>query len=110
MKIIALFIVGIFLSAANVFGQGCCLGGSGSPIAGGSSQGVLTEKQIEVSSNYQYWSSNIFMAKDHDTVRMFDALQSHYMYTRIAYGVTKKLTFSVETGYYINRRQIGLEN
>lgn len=105
-----LVFVSPFCFCVQIFAQGCCSGGSGSPIAGGSSQGVLVEKQIEISSNYQHLSSNVFMAKDHDTSRMFESLQSNYIYTRLAYGITKKLTFSIETGYYINRRQIGLGN
>ncbi len=110
LKTVKIFVLGIFLYSTNSFGQGCCSGGSGSPIAGGSSQGVLNEKQVEFSSNYQHVSSNVFMAQDHDTIRMFESLKSDYIYTRLAYGVTKKLTFSVETGYFLNRRQIGLEN
>lgn len=102
--------LGIVFTSSFSFGQGCCSGGSGSPIAGGSSQGVLLEKQVEFSSNYQRISSNVFMAQDHDTSRMFESLSSDYVYTRLAYGVTKKLTFSIETGYFLNRRQIGLEN
>lgn len=99
-----------FCTSLYSIGQGCCSGGSGSPIAGGSSQGVLSEKQIEISSNYQHVSSNTFMVKDHDTTRMFESLKSDYIYTRLAYGISKKLTFSVEAGYFLNRRQIGLEN
>lgn len=97
-------------SSFYMLAQGCCSGGSGSPIAGGSSQGVLIEKQIEISSNYQHMSSSLFMVKDHDTARMFEELRSDYIYTRLAYGLSKKLTFSIEAGYYLNRRQIGLEN
>jgi hypothetical protein len=96
--------------SGQVFSQGCCSGGSGSPIAGGSSQGVLNERQFEISSSFQYSSANKFMVEDHDTLRMFNELRSSYQYTRFAYGVTKKLTFSIEGGYYYNRMQIGLEN
>lgn len=96
--------------SSHFVAQGCCSGGSGSPIAGGSSQGVLQEKQLEFSSNFQYTSSNRFIAQNRDTVRMFENLSSNYIYTRIAYGVSKKLTFSLETGYFINKRQIELNH
>ena len=101
-------VITFICSAFHSFGQGCCSGGSGSPIAGGSSQGVLTEKQMEFSSNYQHTASNIFMVADHDTARMFESLKSDYIYTRLAYGLSKNLTFSIETGYFLNRTQIGL--
>lgn len=90
--------------------QGCCSGGGANPIAGGTSQGVLTEQQLEISTNYQYINSSKFFAKDSDTVPMFNTLASNYMYLRLAYGLTSKLTFSLESGYYLNRTMIGLEN
>ena len=99
-----------FCTTLYSIGQGCCSGGSGSPIAGGSSQGVLSENQIEISSNYQYVSSNTFMVKDHDTTRMFESLKSDYIYTRLAYGISKKLSFLVEVGYFLKGRKIGLDN
>lgn len=39
-----------FVFPNNSFSQGCCSGGSGSPIAGGVSQGVLQEGQMEFGS------------------------------------------------------------
>lgn len=103
-----LIFLAAFGLAMHAHGQGCCSGGSGSPIAGGSSQGVLLERQMEISSNYQHTASHLFMVADHDTARMFESLKSDYIYTRFAYGLSSKLTFSVETGYYLNRTQIGL--
>lgn len=93
---------------SNAYSQGCCSGGSSSPIAGGASQGVLQERQVEIAANYQYLSSSKFMVKDRDTVSLFDNLYSNYLYTRLAYGVTDKLTMSVESGYFFNKTQIGL--
>ncbi len=93
-----------------VFSQGCCSGGSASPIAGGTSQGVLNDKQLEIASNFQHLNSNRFFAKDHDTVSLFNNLSSNYLYFRLAYGLTTKLTMSLETGYYLHRTMIGLQN
>ncbi len=107
MRFIIFTAVLLFASAA-VFAQGCCSGGSGSPIAGGASQGVLLDRQMEISSNFQYIGSDKFKAKDKDTARLFDSYSSRYLYTKIAYGVTKDLTVSVESGYFINKTQIGL--
>ena len=97
-----------FIFSTVVYSQGCCSGGSGSPIAGGASQGVLQDRQVEVSANYQYMSTNKFYVKDRDTVSMFDNLSSNYLYFRLAYGLTKNLTMSVESGYFINKTQIGI--
>ena len=95
----------LFNHLANA--QGCCSGGSGSPIAGNVSQGVLNEHQMEVALSYQYQLSNKFKALDKDTVQLFDKLSSHFLYTRMAYGLTEKLTFSAELGYFLNKTQIG---
>lgn len=92
-----------------MFAQGCCSGGSASPIAGGTSQGVLNEKQVEIATNYQWDSSNQFKAEDRDTVAMFSNLSNNYSYFRLAYGLSSKLTMSLESGYYINRTMIGLD-
>ena len=91
-----------------LYGQGCCSGGSGSPIAGGSSPGVLMAKQMEVGSSFQYINGNKFFARDHDTISLFDNFNSKYIYSRVAYGLTKELTVSVESGYFINKTEIGL--
>ncbi|HMR46108.1 MAG TPA: heavy metal-binding domain-containing protein [Bacteroidia bacterium] len=97
---------------SDAFSQ-CCAGGSGSPIAGGTSQGVLQEKQVEISTNFQFISTNKFYKKSSvapDSVRTFDGFKSTYEYFRVAYGITKNLTFSVESGYYYQKKEIGLNN
>jgi hypothetical protein len=69
--------------ANNSFAQGCCSGGSGSPIAGGASQGVLRERQFEIALNHQYLNTNRFLTRDKDTAELFDNLNSNYLYARI---------------------------
>jgi hypothetical protein len=96
------------LLSFDCYSQGCCSGGSGSPIAGGASQGVLLDRQMEISSNYQYINSHKFLTQDRDTTRLFDNYNSQYIYSKIAYGITKSLTLSVESGYFLNRTQTGL--
>lgn len=93
----------------QTFSQSCCSGGSGSPIAGGSSQGVLQERQVEIAPNYQYTGTNRFMVHDRDTAKLFDYLFTNYLYLRFAYGVTKKFTMSIESGYFFNKTQYGLK-
>lgn len=99
----------IFHTTSNMgFAQGCCSGGSGSPIAGGASQGVLLGRQMEIASSFQYFSSNRFLTEGRDTIQLFRDYNSKYIYTKLAYGATKDLTVSLETGYYLNRTQTGL--
>ena len=95
--------------SSNLFSQGCCSGGSGSPIAGGTSQGVLLDRQMEIATNYQYIGTNKFLYKNSDTAAQFDWFYSNYIYTRLAYGVSKNLTMSIESGYFINKTQFGLD-
>lgn len=94
----------------NVNSQGCCSGGSASPIAGGTSQGVLNENQVELALNNQLMNSHNFYAGNRDTTSLFNELSSNYFYLRAAYGLSKKLTLSLESGYFWRKRQIGLEN
>lgn len=35
-------------------------------------------------------------------------MSSHYLYTRVAFGLTERLTVSVEGGYFFSKREIGL--
>lgn len=87
----------------------CCAGGSGSPIAGGASQGVLLERQVELNTNFQFISTDKFYSKDsEDTAKSFDSFHSTYEYFRLAYGVSKNFTMSIESGYYFNKKEIGL--
>lgn len=108
MRCQLLSLITVFLSI-SAFSQGCCSGGSGSPIAGGASQGVLKERQMEIALNHQYLSTDKFMVRDKDTAALFDNLNSNYLYARLAYGITDKLTMSIESGYFINKTQYGLE-
>ncbi len=103
--LLALFVFVCF----KLSGQGCCSGGSGSPIAGGASQGVLQDRQMEISGNYQHIETYRFFSGDKDTAALFDSFKSNYLYLKVAYGITKDLTMSVESGYFINKTQIGLQ-
>ena len=97
----------IYFLPIKLRSQGCCSGGSGSPIAGGTSQGVLLDRQVEIGLNYQHIKTNKFFVKDKDTIPLFDKFTSNYLYFRLGYGITKDLTLSLETGYFINKTQVG---
>lgn len=102
------FIILIIL-CYNSFAQ-CCAGGSGSPIAGGASQGVLKERQVDINSNFQHVTTSKFLtghsAASH-TENYFKSFKSDYIYTRVGYGVTKNFTTYVEAGYFINKTEQG---
>lgn len=91
----------------HVFAQ-CCSAGSGSPLAGGSSQGVLSEHQMELNANFQYVNSSVFLSGSSSAPDFLDNFHSSYVYARVAYGVTADFTMSVETGYWLTKTQIGL--
>ena len=108
MKFIVVIIVICYLFSGNKTFAQCCGGGGGSPIAGGASQGVLLEHQMEVNSNFQFINTTKFLSGDKPDTNFMDSYNSKYVYTRLAYGLSKKLTVSLETGYWINKAQIGL--
>jgi hypothetical protein len=104
-----LFIPAILLFSTNENASAqCCGGGGGSPIAGGSSQGVLLENQLEINTNFQYINTTQFYSKDKKDTNYLDRFSSQYSYTRIAYGVSKNFTISVESGYWVDKTEIGL--
>lgn len=106
------FIILILILTVNApsFAQ-CCSGGSGSPIAGGASQGVEPQHQFELNTNFQFINTNKFFTGDiPDTNKYFDSFSSAYQYFRLAYGVTDKLTMSLEAGYYFYKEEVGLNN
>ncbi len=108
MKRLLLNLAILLVPAGFVIAQSCCSGGSGSPIAGGTSQGVLQFKQAEVAMNYQYITTNKFLTGEQKSTNFLDNFNSQYLYTRFAYGITKDFTMSVESGYFFNKTQIGL--
>jgi hypothetical protein len=105
-SLLLLFLIAIF--NAGAYAQ-CCSGGSGSPIAGGASQGVLALRQIELNTNFQFIRTDKFYSgSDPDGVKYFDSFSSTYQYFRLAYGLSKDLTMSLETGNYFEKKEIGL--
>lgn len=107
LRTFIIFFYSGFLISTNAISQ-CCAGGSGSPIAGGASQGVLLERQFELNTNFQFINTDKFYSKDSpDTTKYFDHFSSTYEYFRIGYGVTKNFTMSIESGYYFKKKEVG---
>lgn len=110
-KYLRIFILSCSLFFPSLVNAQCCAGGSGSPIAGGTSQGVLQERQFELNTNFQFISSDKFYKQDAiDTGGTFNSFSSQYQYFRLAYGVTKNFTMSAEGGYYFSKKEVGLND
>lgn len=108
---ITLLSLAIFIAFSKLTYSQCCAGGSGSPVAGGTSQGVLLMNQIELNTNFQYIQSDrFFTGSKTDTAKYFDEFRSAYQYFRVAYGVTSEFTMSVEAGNYFQKKETGLYN
>lgn len=83
----------------------CCSGAN--PVVGGISVGVLQKNQFEVAGNYQYYESKITMTSDTlAKFSLFEKVYGSYMYYKIGYGLSEKLTVSVEAGYIIKKAEI----
>jgi len=103
--------ISLFFLLHNISYSQCCAGGSGCPIVGGMAEGVLSTGQFELNTNYQYISSDKFYkGSSPDSNKYFDQYSSTYQYFRLAYGLTKKFMISLESGYYFNKKEIGLNN
>jgi hypothetical protein len=92
----------------NILAQGCCSGGSGSPVAGGTSQGVLADRQAEIGTSFQYIYTAKFLTGDKPAPDFLHSFNTKYLYTRFGYGVTNRLTMSIEAGYFFNKTQVSL--
>ena len=104
MRLILLLIFS-FLFQNLAFSQGCCSGGGSNPIAGGTATGVLQKYQMEVSLNYQNNTSNKFFEGTEEVSQegIYDKLSSEYLFLRTDYGISKRLTLSLATGYHLNK-------
>jgi hypothetical protein len=104
MRLIVLLIFS-FLFQNIAFSQGCCSGGGSNPIAGETASGVLQKYQMEVSLNYQNNTSNKFFEGTEEVSQegIYDKLSSEYLFLRTDYGISKKLTLSLGTGYHLNK-------
>ena len=90
----------------------CCAGGSGCTIAGSASQGVFQNGQLELSSNFQFIHTNSFYKENKSASyaeRTFDGFKSTYQYFKVGYGISDRFTLSLETGYYLDKEETGLD-
>ena len=106
-KILLFGILGLSVIKTNAQ---CCAGGSGSPIAGGASQGVLMLHQVDLNTNFQYILTRKFLTGDKPAEYRLDMdhFTTNYIYSRLGLGITKNFTLYLETGYFLNKTQVTL--
>jgi hypothetical protein len=87
----------------------CCAGGSGSCIAGGASQGVLQHGQWELNTNSNLSLLTNFTGTTHiPKLAPTTAIQASTNISGWHTGVTKDFTVSLESGYYLGKKEVGL--
>lgn len=102
MRLFLLTLGVLCLNISTITAQGCCSGGGGNPIAGGAATGVLQSKQMEIGLNYQFSQTNKTLTHGRDTA-LLDDLSTGYLFFRVDYGLSKRLTMSVATGYWLDK-------
>lgn len=98
-----LLILSTLLCGQIAIAQGCCSGGAGSPIAGGAASGVLLPSQMELSTSLQSAKSDLFYQGSEISEGNISNYKTSYNYLRADYGLSEKLTFSIASGYHINK-------
>ncbi|GAB1429460.1 hypothetical protein MASR2M18_02920 [Ignavibacteria bacterium] len=66
------------------------------------------EGQIEIGSSLQYIHTAKFLSGDSPADDFLNNYHSSYLYNRFGYGVTPRLTLSVETGYWFDKAEVAL--
>lgn len=107
-RISSFIAVMILISLSNIkVSAQCCGVGGGNPVAGDASRGVLKAEQLEMSSYLQLVHSEKFMNGSQTDTGYLKGFSSNYVYTRLAFGLSERLTFAVETGYWQKKSQTG---
>ncbi|MFM8568195.1 MAG: hypothetical protein ACKOB6_01095 [Candidatus Kapaibacterium sp.] len=108
MRYAFVFLVGLLLlrTCSPVLAQ-CCAGGNANPIAGGASQSVLQEGEWEAGMSVQGVRTHTFLSGSEPASSFMDEFTSLYLYSRVAYGLSDRLTLSAECGSWPSKKQIG---
>ncbi|MBA3664613.1 MAG: hypothetical protein H0W61_10440 [Bacteroidetes bacterium] len=101
----ARFIFIFFLSIVPGYYFSQCCGGC-NPIGGNTNQGTLPKYMLQVNGYHRNAYSQGYMEKDHSSdFKFVKNAQSNYEGLQVGYGLSKRLTVDLETGYYLNRSQ-----
>ncbi len=84
-----------------------CFTSPGNPIGGNVNMGVVNKNMFRVSSFYKYSYSGRYFFGDElyteEKGKTFKYAYYNYVGAMIAYGITNRLTFETEFGYFINK-------
>ncbi|MCW3075967.1 MAG: hypothetical protein JWO32_576 [Bacteroidetes bacterium] len=96
----------IFLLTFIYFcGKSQCCGGC-NPIGGNTNQGTLPKYMLQVNSYFRNATSQGYFEKDHPSdFKFVKNGNSNFIGLQVGYGITKRFTADIETGYYLNRTQ-----
>ena len=103
MKRIAIATCLILFSCNSYYAQ-CC--GGCSPIGGNTNQGTLPKYTLQVNSYYKHGYSEGYMQDDHNSdFKFVKNANNSFVGLQLGYGITKRFTFVIDGGYYLNRTQ-----
>ena len=92
------------LFSTSGFGQ--CLS-SVNPVGGTNNLLVLEKKSLRVISFYKYGGGNqYFEGTSQSDFDLISKAYYNYLSTTVGYGVTRKFTLEMETGYFFNKTQV----
>jgi hypothetical protein len=98
------FIILFCLALITRLNSQCCAGCN--PIGGNTNLGTLPKYTLQLNTFYRYAYSSGYMENDHASdFRFVKNANSNYVGLQAGYGITKRFTAAIETGYYINRTQ-----
>lgn len=79
-------------------------------MAGDASRGVLKQGQTELALYYQLSRSDKFLTGTATDTGFMKQFSSDYLYTRLAYGFSERVTLGMELGYWIDKKQLGFRD
>ncbi len=94
----------ILWCSSNVYSQ-CC---SAHPVVGSTNIGLLSKNTLRVIGFYQYSFSDTYFEGDKKRTDIHYLRYSLYSYLGniISYGVSRKITVDLETGYYLKKAEL----
>jgi len=105
MKFILLYII-LFIFGFKAFSQ--CFATAGNPVGGTENIGTLDKNLLRTQISYRNnYSSKYFYYDDRyfGNKRILNEALYNYMDLMAAYGITEKITFEAQAGYFINKTQ-----
>lgn len=97
-----IFLFLIFYLPCELFSQ--CFSSPGNPIGGTANMGTLKKNILRITSFYRYNYTNKYFEGDKPTDYVYyESANYNFIGSIIGYGLTDKMTFETELGYFINK-------